>query len=147
MQYFERGLFSNIHIVVSMLSRVESKLRSKQLPSSIPKLGVARGPLQERPLQFQHGNVCVKSCQPMSSSWSTSSQPDFVRALGRRKAARNRQGKIFVSELLKSWPTLGQFLANHPPHGKLEVFLAVVLWQHPIIWVKITLLQRRASYV
>ena len=27
-------------------------------------LGVARGPLQERPLQFQHGNFCVKS-------WST----------------------------------------------------------------------------
>ena len=46
-------------------------------------LAVARGLLQERPLQFQHGNIRVKSWQPMSNSWSTSSQPDLVRALGR----------------------------------------------------------------
>ena len=78
------------------------------------------GLLQERPLQFQHGNVRVKSWQPMSNSWSTSSQPDFARPLGRRKTVRNRQGKILYTELLKSWPTLGQLLANAPPHGKLQ---------------------------
>ena len=83
-------------------------------------LGVARGPLQERPLQFQHGNVRVKSWQPMSNSWSASSEPDFVRALCRRKTVRNRQGKILYTELLKSWSTLGQFLANSPSHGKLQ---------------------------
>ena len=33
----------------------------------------------------------------MSTSWSTSSQPDFARAFGRRKAARNRH----VSDILK----------------------------------------------
>ena len=33
-------------------------------------LGVARGLPQERPPQFQHGNVRVKSWQPMSNSWS-----------------------------------------------------------------------------
>ena len=32
----------------------------------------------------------------------------------------NRQGKILYTELLKSWPTLGQLLANSPPHGKLQ---------------------------
>ena len=44
-------------------------------------LGVARGRLQERPLQFEHGNVRVKSWQPMSNSWSASSQPEFVDAV------------------------------------------------------------------
>ena len=81
---------------------------------------VAGGPLQERPLQFQPGNVCVKSWQPMSNAWSASSEPDFVRALGRRTTARYRQGKIFYKELLQRWPTLGQLLANSPPHGKLQ---------------------------
>ena len=71
-------------------------------------------------MQFQHGNVRVKSWQPMSNSWSTSSQPDFLRALGRRKTVRNRRGKILYTELLKSWSTLGQFLANSPFHGKLQ---------------------------
>ena len=54
---------------------------------------------------------------PLSNSWSTSGQPDFVRTLGRRKTVRNRQGKILYTELLKSWPTLGQLLANSPPMG------------------------------
>ena len=47
------------------------------------------------------------SCQKlatMSNSGSTSSQPDFVRALSRRKTARNRQGKILYTELLTWWP-------------------------------------------
>ena len=83
-------------------------------------LGVARGLLQERPLQFQHGNVRVKSWQPMSNSWSTSSQPDFVRALGNRKTVRNRQARILCIELLKSWSTLARFLANSPSHGKMQ---------------------------
>ena len=65
-------------------------------------LGVDGCLLQERALQFQHGNVRVKSWQPMSNAWSTSSQPDFVQPLGRRKIARNRQGKILYTELLKS---------------------------------------------
>ena len=119
-------------------------------------LGVARGLLQERPLQFQHGNVRVKSWQPMSNSWSASSRPDFVRALGRRKTTRNRPSKILYTELLK----VGQLLVNcsQTPHSiqarfctqscsKLAnswstarqlptpwevagVFLVIVLWQH-----------------
>ena len=54
----------------------------------------------------------------MSNSWSTSSQLDFVLTIGRRKTARNRQGKILYTELLKRRSTLGQFLANSPSHGK-----------------------------
>ena len=77
--------------------------------------GVARGALQERRLQFQHRNICVKSWQCMSNSWSTSSQPDFVRALGRRRTVRNRPSKILYTELLQSWPTLGQ-LSSPTPH-------------------------------
>ena len=84
------------------------------------KLGVARGLLQERPLQFQHGNVRVKSWQPMSNSWSTSCQPDLYTLLLGRKTARNRQGKFLYTELLKSWSTLGQFPTNSPSHGKLQ---------------------------
>ena len=84
-------------------------------------LGVARGPLQETPLQFQHGNVRIKSWPTVvQQDWSTSSQPDFVHACGRRERVRNRQGKTLYTELLKSWPTLGQLLANSPPHGKLR---------------------------
>ena len=56
----------------------------------------------------------------LSNSWSTSSQPDFVRALGRRKTARNRPSKILYTELLKSWPTLGQLLAISPPMGSCK---------------------------
>ena len=33
--------------------------------------------------------------QPMSNSWSTSSQPDFVQALARRKTARNPPRKMW----------------------------------------------------
>ena len=58
--------------------------------------------------------------QPLSNSWSTSSQPDFVRVFGKRKTVQNRQGKILYAELLKNWPTLGQLIANSPPHGKLQ---------------------------
>ena len=69
----------------------------------------------------------------MSNSWSTSSQPDFVRALGRRKTVRNRQGKILYTELLKklaiSWSTPRQLPT---PWEVAEVFLAIVLWQHLI---------------
>ena len=50
----------------------------------------------------------------------TSGQPDFVRAFGGRKTARNRQGKILYTELLKIWSALDQFLANSPSHGKLQ---------------------------
>ena len=88
--------------------------------TELSELGVARGLLQERPLPFHHGNIRVKSWQPMSNSWSTSSQPDFVRALGRRKTVRNRPSKILYTDLLKSWPTLSQLLADSPPHGKLQ---------------------------
>ena len=63
---------------------------------------------------------CQKVDQPMSNSWSTCSQPDFVRAFCRRTTARNRQGKILYTELFTSWPTLGQLLANSPPYGKLQ---------------------------
>ena len=55
----------------------------------------------------------VQSWQPMSIPWSTSSQPDFVRALSvGEKTARDRQGKILYTEFLKSWSTLGEFLAD-----------------------------------
>ena len=64
--------------------------------------------------------MSTKVGQPMSTSWSTSSQPDFVRALGRRITARNRQGKILYTELLKSWSTLGQLLANSPTLGSCK---------------------------
>ena len=72
------------------------------------------------PCNFNMEMFVSKVGQPMSNSWSTSSQPDSVRTLGSRKTARNRQGKILYTELLKSWPTLGQRLANSPPHGKLQ---------------------------
>ena len=105
--------------------------KQKTLNKTKEILAVARGPLQERPLQFQHGNVRVKSWQPMSNSRSTSSQPDFVRALGRRKTAQNRQGKS-CSEVGQ-----GQLLVNSSPSPHpmevAGVFLAVVLWQHPKI--------------
>ena len=58
-------------------------------------------------LQFQHRNVRVNNWQPMSNSWSTSSEPDFVRTLGQRETARNRQGKILYAELVNGcylWP-------------------------------------------
>ena len=60
-------------------------------------VGCCQRTTTRKPLQFQHGNVRVKSWQPMSNSWSTSSQPDFVRAPGRRKTARNRHSKIFYT--------------------------------------------------
>ena len=47
----------------------------------------------------------------MSNSWSTSSQPDFVRALGRRKTVRNRQGKICT----RSCSKVGQLLVTSSP--------------------------------
>ena len=52
--------------------------------------------------------------QKLSNSWSTSSQPDFVRALGRIKTARNRQGKILYTEVHRSWLTLGQDFSGNP---------------------------------
>ena len=84
-------------------------------------LGVARGPLQEKdPCNFNTEIFVSKVGQLMCNSWSTSSQPDFVHTLGRRRTARNRQGKFLYTELLKRWPTLGQLFANSPPHGKLQ---------------------------
>ena len=38
----------------------------------------------------------------MSNSWSTSSQPDFLHTLGRKRTVRNRPSKILYTELLKS---------------------------------------------
>ena len=97
-----------------------------------PELGVARGLLQERPLQFQYRNARVKSWQPMSNSWSTSSQPDFVRALGRRKPARNLWGKILYTELLSK---VDQLLVRSSPTLRPMVSCRglpcnIVLWQH-----------------
>ena len=54
----------------------------------------------------------------MSNSWSTPSQPDFVPFSW--ETVRNRPSKILYTELLKCWPTLGQLLANSPPHEKLH---------------------------
>ena len=78
----------------------------KSLLSDSFELGIARGLLQERPLQFQHGNVRVKSWQPMSKSWSISSQPDFVRALGGRKQHEIAQA-VFCTQ---SCSKVGQLL-------------------------------------
>ena len=87
--------------------------------------------LKERPLQFQHRRVRVKSWQPMSNSWSTSSQPDFVRALGRRKnSSKSSKGKILCTELAHSWSTPRQLLT---PWEVAGVFLAIVLWQPPTV--------------
>ena len=119
-------MFQSLYWFVSLLCGSFEPRKKIAPPSSLQSssrrlyLGVAGGLLQERPLQFQHGNVRVKSWQPMSNSWSTSSQPDFVHALGSRNTVRNRPSKILYTELLKSCPTLGQLLANSPPHGKLQ---------------------------
>ena len=74
-------------------------------------LGVARGPLQERPLQCQHGNVRVKSWQPMSNSRSTSRGSNIVCALGRRKNAKS-PGQDFRT---KSYSIVGQLLVGSSP--------------------------------
>ena len=86
-------------------------------------LGVARGLLQERPLQFQRGNVPVKSW-PTVVSWSTSSQPDFVGAFGRRKTVRNRKARFCTQSCSKA----GQLLVNssRTPHG-----VRASLWRIP----------------
>ena len=81
---------------------------------------VARGLLKERPLQFQHGDVRVKSWQPISNSWSTSSQVGFARTPGRRKNSSKSPEQDFYTELLKSWSTFGHFLGNSPSHEKLQ---------------------------
>ena len=57
----------------------------------------------------------------MFNSWSTSSQPNFVRAfVSRKNSTKNRQGIFLCAELRKGWSTLGQLLANSPSHGKLQ---------------------------
>ena len=57
------------------------------------------------PCNFNTEMFVSKVGQPMSNSWSTSSQPDFVRALGRTRTVGNHQGKILYTELLKRWST------------------------------------------
>ena len=83
---------------------------------------VARGPLQEMTLQIEHGNLHVTSWQPVSNIWSTSGEPDYVRALGSRLTAQNPMGKICMPELRNCWSTLGQlnFPANSPSPLKLQ---------------------------
>ena len=49
--------------------------------------------------------------QPMSNSWSTSSRPDFVHSLARRKTARNRQARFCTQSCSK----VGQLLVNSLP--------------------------------
>ena len=68
----------------------------------------------------------------MPNSWSTSSEPDFVGALGRRTTARDRQGKLLHTELLKIGQLLVYSARQLPfPWEVAGVFLAIVLWQHP----------------
>ena len=66
--------------------------------------------------------------QPMSDSWSTSSQPDFVRALGRRRTARNRFAHRVAQKLTNSSSIPRQVA---PPHGKLLGSSLLVLLHHP----------------
>ena len=48
------------------------------------------------------------------------------------ETARNRQGKILYTELLKSWSTLAHVSPISIYMGSCRVFLAIFLWQHPI---------------
>ena len=71
----------------------------------------------------------------MSNSWSTSSQPDFVCTLGRRKTVSTKSpGQDFVhrvaQKLLNSWSIPRQLPI---PWEVAGVFLAIVLWQHPTV--------------
>ena len=90
-------------------------------------LGVARGLLQERPLNFHHGNVRVKSCQPTSNTWSTSSRILYALLVGeeQHEFARAR----FCTQ---SCSKVGQLLVSSSPTphpmGSAGVSLAVVLW-------------------
>ena len=67
------------------------------------------------------------SCQKLANRCPTlgqllGSRILYVLLVGKtvRNLLRNRQGKILYTELLKSWPTLGQLLDNSPPHGNLQ---------------------------
>ena len=77
-------------------------------------------------LMSESGNPCPTLGQLLASRI-------VYRALGKRKTAQNRQGKILYTELLKSRATLGQPPCQLPtPWEVARVFLAiVVLWQHP----------------
>ena len=107
-----------------------SKILYTELVKSWPTLGQLlansppHGKLQASSLQWSSGNTRELSgiiLNPrLCNSWSTSGQPDFVRALSRRKTVPNSPSKILYTELVKSWPTLGQLLANSPTHGKLQ---------------------------
>ena len=99
----------------NLLNFVREKVNG-QKNNRMQGLGVSRGLLQERPLQFQHGLFRVKSWQPMSNSWSTSSQPDFVRALVGEKQHEITSARFCTQSCSK----VGQLLANSPSHGKLQ---------------------------
>ena len=74
------------------------------------------------PCNFNTEMFVPKVGQPLSNSWSTSSQPDFVRAFGRRKNSTKSPGQDFVHRvaqtLANSWSTPRQL--NSPPHEKLQ---------------------------
>ena len=83
------------------------------------QLGV--GSLQETLLKLQHGSAHVKSWQPISNSWATSSEPDYACRLGRRdqqrrvaRAGCRTQHCSIVGQVLVSTS------ANSPSHGNLQ---------------------------
>ena len=80
--------------------------------SELQFLSVARRLLQERPLQFQHRNVRVKSWPTVVQLLANFQPAGCCRRFWYKKTVRNRQGKILYTELLKSWPALGQLLAT-----------------------------------
>ena len=90
------------------------------------------------PCNFNTEMLVSKVGQRMSNSWSTSSQPDFVRALCRRKTARNRQGKILFRKILMSIILVartsgaGNGCANFMAPGKIAFFLQENLYAQKI---------------
>ena len=49
--------------------------------------------------------------RPLSNSWSTTSQPDFVRAFGRRKASTKSPGQDFVHRVAQKLGNLEKAVA------------------------------------
>ena len=119
-----------MHLVCTLLT----EMRRKHPVTKFLLIGCCQRTTARKTPAISTLQCSCQNWQPMSNSWSTSSQPDFARALGRRRTSGNRPSKILYTELLKSWQTLGQLLANSRPMGScrgLPCCNAVVLWQHP----------------
>ena len=112
----ERVLFCPLRISMERLVLV-NHLRDSQDFSTLRRLdGPAIWVLPEDyckkdSCNFNTEMFVSKVGQPMSNSWSTSSRPDFVHSLARRKTARNRQARFCTQSCSK----VGQLLVNSLP--------------------------------